>query len=178
MTPPETMRQEAPYPTALAALVARLSHRPGWEVTLEDRDRGQGSKGLTLCVLVETVDSYDHANPIRVMHYHIVPAASYDTRSWRRWLFERLRDVDTHEAMEFFTVGGDKPYAPSHGEGNDCYLIREVGTDLDRRTSFRGEITQRFTLRLDDGLWECAACGAPMHGSEMKHKPGCTEMAV
>ncbi len=24
--------------------------------------------------------------------------------------------------------------------GNDPYLVREIGTDLDRRTSFRGEV--------------------------------------
>ena len=33
-----------------------------------------------------------------------------------------------------------KPYAPSHGPGNDPYLIRETGTDADQRTSFRGEL--------------------------------------
>jgi len=31
-----------------------------------------------------------------------------------------------------------RPYAPSHGPGNDPYLIREIGTTVDVQTSFRG----------------------------------------
>lgn len=134
------MAQAAPYPAALAALVEQCSYRPGWQIALRDMDRGQKSVGLTLVITTDTVNSYDHGKPMFVNHLFIVPAASYDERSWQRWLFDRFVDVETHEAMEFFTIDGDKPYAPSHGPGNDPYLIREVGTDLDRRTSFRGEV--------------------------------------
>lgn len=31
-----------------------------------------------------------------------------------------------------------RPYAPSHGPGNDPYLIREIGTVEDVETSFLG----------------------------------------
>lgn len=136
----ERMTQIAPHPAALEALVAATTYRPGWRVELEHEDRGQGSIGLTLTITTNTVNSYRHDEPVRVRHLFIVPAAAYDERSWRRWLFERFVDVETHEAMEFFEVDGTKPYAPSHGPGNDPYLIREVGTEVDRRTSFRGEI--------------------------------------
>lgn len=71
------------------------------------------------------------------------PPATYDQRSWRRWLFDRILDVEKHEAMEFFQVAGRRPYAPSHGPGNDPYMIREVGTDTDQRTSFRGDLKER-----------------------------------
>lgn len=134
------MQQSAPYPDALAALVQDCTYRPGWIVWLQHEDRGQGSVGLTLTIQTDTVNSYRHDEPSRVRHLFIVPAASYDERSWRHWLFDRFVDVETHEAMEFFTIGGDKPYAPSHGPGNDPYIVREVGTDEDRRTSFRGEV--------------------------------------
>lgn len=139
---PETMTQTAPYPEELADLVAHCRFRPGWRLRLtsSDYDRGQGSVGLTLIITADTVNSYNHDQPIRINHLFVVPAAAYDRRSWRRWLFERCRDVDSHEAAEFFEVDGEKPYAPSHGPGNDPYLIREVGTDLDVRTSFRGEV--------------------------------------
>lgn len=138
----ETMRQEAPYPELLAMLVGqlRLPTRPGWRVYLADLDRGQGSRGLTLVVNVTAPDSYHPERSIHVNHYMIVPAASYDVRSWRHWLFEQLRLVDLHELMEGFVIDGDRPYAPSHGFGQDPYLIREVGTDEDRRTSFRNEL--------------------------------------
>lgn len=133
--------QEACWPDALERLVAGCTYRPGWTVELVgDYDRGQGSQGTTLVITTDTVNSYRPAQPIHVNHLFIVPAAAYDERSWQRWLFECFHQVEFHEAMEFFTIDGNKPYAPSHGPGNDPYLIREVGTDEDVRTSFRGEV--------------------------------------
>jgi hypothetical protein len=152
-----TMRQEAPYPTILADLVSRWRYRPGWRFELRDMDRGQGSKGLTLLIVAEVPDSYNLDEQIRVGHLMIVPAASYDERSWRRWLLEQCRFVDTHEAMELARIvreayrGQDgemhevieRPWAPSHGPGNDPYMIRELGTEEDQRTSFRGELNPK-----------------------------------
>jgi hypothetical protein len=158
------MHQEAPYPHTLAALVDRLAYRTdrGWRVWLADierdapRDGQPGSRGLTLVVQRAGPDSYEPQNMLRVNHYFPVPPATYDERSWRRWLFDRLGDVDTHERCEDFILvhraeGGyikadgshadelhERPYAPSHGPGNDPYLVREIGTTTDRRTSFRG----------------------------------------
>lgn len=159
------MHQQAPYPQVLADLVARCHYRPGWTVSLSDdheRDEVDGKvvgRGLTLIITTQGYNSYhvDRGQTYRVYHYFIVPAATYDERSWRRWLFEQFLKVETHEAMEFFRFEHDtpnrvgtevigsnhhveRPYAPSHGPGNDPYLVREVGTDLDRRTSFRGEV--------------------------------------
>lgn len=136
-----TNTQKAPFPTELSTLVDGLVHRPKWTFTLEDLDRGQGSEGLTLVIHITEPDSYDHSKLRSVVHYFPVPPAAYDLRSWRHWLFERCRDVDTHEACEHFTIDGEKPYAPSHGPGNDPYLVREIGTDLDRRTSYLGQVS-------------------------------------
>ena len=145
----ETMRQAAPYPDLLAALVRRLHYRPGWTFRLVDHDRGQGSEGLTLVITTLGYDSYhpEWGEHYRVNHYMPVPPAAFDERSWQRWLFDQLLLVERHECMEFFVLcsepGGEdhvRPYAPSHGPGNDPYIVREIGTDLDRRTSFRGDI--------------------------------------
>jgi hypothetical protein len=35
-----------------------------------------------------------------------------------------------------------RPYAPSHGPGNDPYMVREVGTTIDQRTSYRGVLDE------------------------------------
>lgn len=139
----------APYPEALADLVNQLAYRAhlGWKVWLEDdlqrdkpgRHTGE-ARGMTLVVQRSGPDTYDHQHFLAVNHYFPVPAATYDWRSWQRWLFDRLGDVDTHERMEDFVVGGKRPYAPSHGPGNDPYMVRETGTDLDRRTQFTGKI--------------------------------------
>lgn len=134
------MQQTAPDPVALRELVDSVKHREGWWFALDDIDRGQGSQGLTLVITVDGPDAYHPERLIGVAHYFIVPAAAYDRRAWRRWLFDRVLDVEHHEAMEFFAIDGERPYAPNHGPGRDPYTIHEVGTDVDRRTSNRGVI--------------------------------------
>lgn len=133
------MAQSAPYPQALADMVAKLKYRPGWQFSLHNIDRGQGSAGLTLRILIECVDTYNPDQEMRVYHYMIVPAASYNERSWRRWLFEQLLLVERHEAAEFFQIDGVRPYAPNHGPGHDPYIIFEEGTRQEKRTSYLGE---------------------------------------
>lgn len=151
------MRQLAPEPTVLFELVGQLGYRPGWTFALKDHDRGQGSQGLTLIITTLGYNAYhvEEGEHYRVNHFMPVPPAAYDARSWRRWLLEQCMLVDRHEACEFFRIERhgefhladgtptdtliDRPYAPSHGPGNDPYLIREVGTQEDRETSFRGD---------------------------------------
>jgi hypothetical protein len=134
------MTQTAPYPDLLVSLVERLTYRPGWRFGLGDIVRGQGSEGLTLIVTGTYPDTYNPDTMIRVNHYFPVPPAAYDERSWRRWLFDRILEVERHEAAEFFQIDGERPYAPHHGPGNDPYIIFEHGTDIDVRTNFRGEV--------------------------------------
>jgi hypothetical protein len=132
--------QVAPYPALLEELISVLTYKPDWRFELVNSyDRGQGSYGTTLVITVSTLDSYT-LKPIRVAHLMPLPPASYDVRSWNRWLLDQILLVERHEACEFFTIGGNKPYAPSHGPGNDPYLIREVGTEEDVHTSFKGEV--------------------------------------
>lgn len=136
------MTQQAPVPRVLHDLVERLTYRPGWTFRLDNIDRGQGSFGLTLDIITCGYDSYhpERGATYRVHHYMPVPPAAYDERSWRRWLLEQLLLVERHEACEFFAIDGKRPYAPHHGPGNDPYIVFEHGTDLDVRTSFRGEV--------------------------------------
>ncbi len=147
----------APYPEVLDDLVTALHYKPLWTFDLEDLDRGQGSTGLTLSILIDTPDSYNPDVRRRVVHYFPVPPAAFDMRSWRHWLFARVLDVETHEAMEFFTIDGDKPYAPSHGPGNNPYIVRELGSDEDRRTSYMGVVASET-----DCSKECH-CEMPSH---------------
>lgn len=141
------MIQKAPEPTELYDLVDKLTYRPGWTFGLGDVDRGQGSRGLTLDITTLGYNSYhpEQGETYRVHHYMPVPPAAYDRRSWQHWLLEQCPLVERHEACEFFTVDGDKPYAPNHGPGNDPYMIVVVGSDIDRRTNFRGSIKERPT---------------------------------
>lgn len=137
-----TMHQTAPYPGELDALIEELDYRSdrGWRIWLTDKERDPGSSGLTLVVQRCGPDTYDSANIIAVSHYFPVPPATYNRRSWQRWLFNRLGDVDTHERAEDFVIAGHRPYAPLHGPGNDPYLITELATDEERRTSSWGDL--------------------------------------
>src|SRR5262245_28601704 len=97
------MTQQAPYPDALAEIVSNLEYRPGWTFTLTDRDRGQGSVGLTFNVLAQVKDSVggvyqgvDRGDKIIVSHQFIVPAAAYNHASWMRWVLNRILDVEQH----------------------------------------------------------------------------------
>lgn len=150
------LSQYAPWPQELEDLVAAVSYKPNWMFTLDRHlDRSQGSVGTTLTINIVTPDSYHPERLTSVNHLFPVPPAAFDYRSWRRWLFEQILLVEKHEAMEFFQVEehgrfvteGDKyqtwivrPFAPSHGFGQDPYLIREIGTVEDQKTSFRNEL--------------------------------------
>jgi hypothetical protein len=102
---------------------------------------GAAAGGLTLEVHAHTDDAY-HDGSRSVIHYFPVPAATYDKRSWRRWLLDCLIKIETHEACEFLQIDGERPFAPNHGPGRDPYTIFEYAKDIDRRTSFRGEINE------------------------------------
>jgi len=157
-TPPR-MKQYAPYPTVLAELVKKLHYREGWHFSLEDIERdpasthGSSAGGLTLIGITGdydgpghtyrgAMDAYHPNRPRPVYFYFPVPAATYNEQSWRRWLFERILDVERHEAMEHFQIGDERPYSPNHGPGNDPYYITELSTDEAKRTSFRGVVKE------------------------------------
>lgn len=157
----EQVVQVSPYPEILADLVRRLRYRQhlGWAVYLvmdyqrdkPGRHTGE-SRGLTLIVTRAGTNTYDPRQVMNVNHLFPVPPATYNEASWRRWLFDRLGDVDLHERMEDFalTTGHEdepgsprdweRPYKPNHGPGEDPYRITEITTDEARRTSFRGTV--------------------------------------
>jgi hypothetical protein len=140
---PAVMRQQAPFPHALAALLDRFDYSPpgrAWDFWLTDKDRGQGSAGLTLVINITGPDTFHPEKTISVNHYMLVPPAAYDERSWTRWLFDQVGLVEQHERMEFFKVDGRPAMPPAHGPGNDPYLVLQYGTDTDRRTKFTGEV--------------------------------------
>lgn len=138
---PQYCMQYAPWPQILADLVARLEYRK-WHFKLEDKDRGQGSRGLTLIITTCGYDSYhpEDGENYRVHHYMPVPPAAFNERSWRHWLFEQVCLVERHEAMEFFKIDGKRPYAPLHGPGNDPYIVHERSTDREVKTMYTGEV--------------------------------------
>lgn len=136
-----TNSQQAPYPLELVSAVGSLTYKKGWKFWLShEYDRGQGSRGLTLIITITTPNSYRPEHEIRVSHLMPVPPAAYNVGSWQRWLLEQILLVERHEACEFFTLAGEKVFAPNHGPGEDPYTIHEPSTGEQRRTSFRGDL--------------------------------------
>jgi hypothetical protein len=166
---PTGMRQYAPFPDALAEMIEHARYKAGWTLQLIDIERDaadthSGSAGgLTLEVLARTDDAYSDSKRC-VIHYFPVPAATYDDRSWKRWLLDCLVKIETHEACEFFRFvhldGPDgeeagvaeRPFAPNHGPGRDPYTVFDYATDEDRRTSFRGEVKEDAAKRIAEVL--------------------------
>lgn len=150
------MRQYAPFPDELADLVATATYRHGWRFFLDDIERDKAGRhsgaagGLTLRILVSCINSYGKkqkcetcGQPVldyNVWHYFPVPAATYNRAAWARWLFDCILKVETHEAGEFFKVGKGRPFAPTHGPGDDPYVVHEYATDDQKRTRFTGEV--------------------------------------
>jgi hypothetical protein len=146
----KVLKQYAPWPEPLEAAVLQFRYMEGWSFSLEDIDRDFDDSqrkrpiagGLTFIIHVPCYDSY-HPEVYRpVTHYHPVPAATFNRQSWERWLFDRLMDTIRHEAAEYARFGEEerRPFAPTHGPGDDPYVLHEYSTIEQRSTSFRGEM--------------------------------------
>ena len=118
-------------PPGLRELVKRLRYKPGWVIYLGTDN--EEDRWLTLHIVSDTEDSYDNSRRMRVNHSFLVPMATYNETTWLAWLFDRFRDVESHEASEFFMVDGIRVFAPHHGNGEDPYRIWFVGDYADTR---------------------------------------------
>lgn len=125
----------------LALLVSRARCKPGWSFSLRDEDGD-----LRLVIRVEGYDSSkpDDLTPWVVRHYFPVPAATYNEKSWRRWMFEMCRRVENHELGEWFRVGREWPFAPLHGPGEDPYTVHEFRPAVDELTTQDGSTRQPY----------------------------------
>lgn len=110
----------------LRKLVREITYKPGWVVYLACEFAYDGAGGWHLFIVSETDDSLDPSRKIRVRHGFLVPAASYNRDTWAAWVFDRFRDVETHEAAEFFRINDVREFAPHHGNGENPYLVWHI----------------------------------------------------
>lgn len=144
--------QTAPWPSELETAVAEFRYKPDWKFSLRDIDRDfdKGEPvagGLTFEILVPCMDAYHPERYRPVMHYHPVPAATFNRQSWERWIIDRVLDTERHESCEWArfepedSVGCERrPFAATHGPGDDPYVLHEYASELQRNTSYRGEV--------------------------------------
>jgi hypothetical protein len=120
----------------LADLVSRAQCKPGWDFALIDEEGA-----LRLVITVPGRDSYDESRHLTVRHFFPVPIATYNEKTWRRWIFEMCRRLENHELGEWFKIDGRRPFAPLHGPGEDPYTVHEFRDEMDARTLQDGSIS-------------------------------------
>jgi hypothetical protein len=121
----------------LAEVVAKVRCKPDWSFRLQEEDGA-----LLLVITVVGQDSYNEENDLRVAHFHPVPMATYNEKSWARWIFEQCRRVENHELGEWFRVGDRRPFAPLHGPGEDPYTVHEYRDKVDAQTLQNGSLAE------------------------------------
>lgn len=126
----------------LASIVDKVKCKPRWSFRLEKE-----SGDLRLVIRVVGYDSAkpDDLQPRTIDHFFPVPTATYNERTWRRWVFERCRGVENHELGEWFRVGSEWPFAPLHGPGEDPYTVHEYRPAEDALTTQDGSVRQPYT---------------------------------
>jgi hypothetical protein len=119
----------------LRRLVARASCKPGWSFGLEHVPR---TSAFELVISANGPDSEDRKHHITINHHFPVPEATYNERSWRRWLFECCRKVETHELCEWFCIDGERAFPPMHMPGEDPYEVHDPRSEDDARIDQQG----------------------------------------
>ena len=65
----------------------------------------------------------DHYTPFTVAHVFHIPVEPMDQKELERYVLDRILDVDRHEAMENFKIGGFAPFFPDHDHVEKLYAI-------------------------------------------------------
>lgn len=95
-------------------IAVRLNYKPGWSF------RMGGPGGRYLCVTVTSLDSSNPTNYRNTQHMRELPAGLAG-RPLIRWVFDFILDIERHEAAEFFSVEGVRPFFPHHQDEGDPY---------------------------------------------------------
>lgn len=117
-------------------LIRRATCKPDWSFHWDETDK----RGVVFMITIYVDDSTSIDTNVRITHCFPVPTATYNEASWRRWLFERCRDVETHELGEWFKIDGVQPFPPLHGPGEDPYTVHEFRDHVDARTLQNGTV--------------------------------------
>lgn len=108
-----------PSYSTLYGVVGAVRYKPGWTFGFH----GGAGDCLFLRIDVETVDPVTREAAL-VGHRMPVPWEPWTADQWVDWVFQQILLIEGHEAGEFFTVGGERPYLPEHGPGVDVYALQ------------------------------------------------------
>jgi hypothetical protein len=94
-----------------------LAYKPGWNFKLG------GPHNRYLCIFATTPDSSDVSRSRCTQHMFELPSEPTTDRAFARWVFDCLLLCELHEAGEFFTVDGVKPFYPNHADEGSPYEL-------------------------------------------------------
>jgi hypothetical protein len=123
----------------LRRLVDEVEYKPGWAFDIVNED---GALRLRITDM-KCVDAYNPGRPMPLSHMHPVPTATYNEKTWKRWIFEQCRRVENHEIGEWLRWGDERPFAPLHGPGEDPYTVHEYRPEVDALTTQNGSLRAR-----------------------------------
>ena len=112
----------------LRKVVAGAQCKPGWKFALIVEEDGALRLRITD---TECADAFDPSTPRPLNHFFPVPTATFNEKSWRRWVFEQCRRLENHELGEWLRWGDERPFAPLHGPGEDPYTVHEFRDEAD-----------------------------------------------
>ena len=118
----------------LRKVVAEAKYKPGWTFHLIEED---GALRLKM-IDHDCFDAYNPDKRFPLAHFHPVPTATYNEKTWKRWVYEQCRRVENHEIGEWLRWGEDRPFAPLHGPGEDPYTVHEFRAESDARVTQSG----------------------------------------
>lgn len=123
----------------LADIVARTQCKKGDSFWLASEADGSAPR---LVISLDGTNNYDFDQPFCVDHFFPVPTATYNEKTWRRWVFECRLKVENHEIGECFRVGDERPFEPCHGPGEDPYTVHEFRPEVDARIRQDGSVRE------------------------------------
>lgn len=123
----------------LRSIVQETKCKPGWSFFLRELDGA-----ASLFITIEGHDNYHPERRLRINHVHPVPCATYNAKTWRRWIFEQCRRTMNHELGESLRFGIEelRPFAPMHGPGEDPYTVHEIRPEVDALTTQDGSLRE------------------------------------
>lgn len=109
------MDERGAGPVDPAPLIAKLRYKPGWTF------KHAGPLRTFLCVFATTPDSHSPTRTRCTQHQFRMLERYESEQAFYRWVFDCLLLCELHEAGEFFTVDGHRPFYPHHQDAGSPY---------------------------------------------------------
>jgi hypothetical protein len=95
-------------------LLRRFTYKPGWRFKIagdyEDPPRPPGPGAIQ--VTFQAPDAYHPKRVVPIISVIAIPDQPEDEDRLARWLFDRILDIERHEAGEWFVIDGRRPFDP------------------------------------------------------------------